>query len=178
MINIFKSMYGHFKTILYYVHFKNGGWGTEVIFILWKTQLYLLMVVTVTDKSITILKIFKPNNTVYIYSSFFYQQTQRTPLHWASSGGHTDIARMLLSLDVPVDARDEVLCCVNYRTIINTTIYDYKHFLSLIKASWSDAAIFRFTFFIISIIIIIIIIVNIVNIVMIISGMTLFPLLL
>ncbi len=31
------------------------------------------------------------------------------PLHWAASGGHTDIVEYLLRRDVPADARDEVL---------------------------------------------------------------------
>jgi len=34
------------------------------------------------------------------------------PLHWAASGGHTEIVEMLLSMNVPVDARDEV-CQLN-----------------------------------------------------------------
>ena len=45
----------------------------------------------------------------------FILQTARMPLHWAASGGHADIVEFLLSLNVPVDARDEVC---NFRYII------------------------------------------------------------
>lgn len=30
------------------------------------------------------------------------------PLHWVASGGHSDIARFLLDLSVPVDNKDDV----------------------------------------------------------------------
>lgn len=30
------------------------------------------------------------------------------PIHWAASGGHTDIVRFLLNLGVPVDNKDDV----------------------------------------------------------------------
>lgn len=30
------------------------------------------------------------------------------PIHWAASGGHTDIVRFLLDLGVPVDNKDDV----------------------------------------------------------------------
>lgn len=33
---------------------------------------------------------------------------QRTPLHWAASGGHANIVNYLLTLHVPIDALDEV----------------------------------------------------------------------
>ena len=32
----------------------------------------------------------------------------RMPIHWAASGGHTEIVDFLLNFHVPVDARDEV----------------------------------------------------------------------
>ena len=35
-------------------------------------------------------------------------QSQRLPLHWAVSAGHTEIAEYLLKLGTPVDIRDEV----------------------------------------------------------------------
>ncbi|CAM9232508.1 unnamed protein product, partial [Lampetra planeri] len=34
-------------------------------------------------------------------------QSQRTPLHWAASAGHCDVAVFLLSLGAPVDACDD-----------------------------------------------------------------------
>ena len=37
-----------------------------------------------------------------------YFQSMRMPIHWAVSGGHTDMVDFLLGLNVPVDARDEV----------------------------------------------------------------------
>jgi len=30
------------------------------------------------------------------------------PLHWAASGGHTDIVKYLLDLRVPIDEKDDV----------------------------------------------------------------------
>ncbi|KAK2569261.1 26S proteasome non-ATPase regulatory subunit 10 [Acropora cervicornis] len=32
---------------------------------------------------------------------------ERMPLHWVASGGHSDIARFLLDLRVPVDKKDD-----------------------------------------------------------------------
>ncbi|ORY93990.1 ankyrin repeat-containing domain protein [Syncephalastrum racemosum] len=34
-------------------------------------------------------------------------EDQRTPLHWAASGGHANIVNYLLTLHVPIDALDE-----------------------------------------------------------------------
>ena len=30
------------------------------------------------------------------------------PIHWAASGGHTNIVEYLVSFDVPIDVRDDV----------------------------------------------------------------------
>lgn len=35
-------------------------------------------------------------------------QNKRMPLHWAASGGHTDIVKYLLDLRVPIDEKDDV----------------------------------------------------------------------
>ena len=40
--------------------------------------------------------------------SKYYPQNKRTPLHWAASGGQTEITEYLLGLGVPVDEPDDV----------------------------------------------------------------------
>ena len=40
--------------------------------------------------------------------SFGALQNKRMPLHWAASGGHTDIVKYLLDLSVPIDEKDDV----------------------------------------------------------------------
>ena len=51
------------------------------------------------------------------------------PIHWAASGGHTDIVRFLLDLGVPVDNKDDVsflkVCCV--RKIHFNLVLIYAH---------------------------------------------------
>ena len=39
---------------------------------------------------------------------FIYCQNERMPLHWAASGGHTDVVKFLLDLGVPLDNKDDV----------------------------------------------------------------------
>ena len=49
------------------------------------------------------------------------------PLHWVASGGHSDIARFLLDLRVPVDNKDDVSSfCIRPIVLITVTI---KYFL-------------------------------------------------
>ena len=43
----------------------------------------------------------------FLYNLLFVQN-ERMPLHWAASGGHTDIVKFLLDLGVPVDNKDDV----------------------------------------------------------------------
>ena len=40
--------------------------------------------------------------------TFLWFQSMRMPIHWAASGGHTDMVEYLLNFNVPVDVRDEV----------------------------------------------------------------------
>lgn len=53
-------------------------------------------------------------------------QNERMPLHWAASGGHTDIVKYLLDHRVPIDEKDDVsvssspLELLNLRHHLNT----------------------------------------------------------
>ena len=40
--------------------------------------------------------------------TFLWFQSMRMPIHWAASGGHTEMVEYLLNFNVPVDVRDEV----------------------------------------------------------------------
>lgn len=45
------------------------------------------------------------------------------PLHWVASGGHSDIARFLLDLRVPVDKKDDVSSFCIYAIVLITVQY-------------------------------------------------------
>lgn len=49
-----------------------------------------------------------PRNTSLRLSQFLFLQNGRMLIHWAALGGHDDLVRHLLSLDVPVDPVDDV----------------------------------------------------------------------
>lgn len=52
------------------------------------------------------------------------------PLHWASSTGKADVVDYLLSLNVPVDARDEVV--IHLHTVFHLYNNTCIPFLSLL----------------------------------------------
>ena len=63
---------------------------------------------------ISVIPFFNHFNHEYkIYNicySFVYPlpQSGRMAIHWASSGGHSDVVEYLLSRGVPINSRDEV----------------------------------------------------------------------
>ena len=42
----------------------------------------------------------------------------RMPIHWAASGGHTEIVDFLLNFHVPVDVRDEVFYDIRRHSMV------------------------------------------------------------
>ena len=74
--------------------------------------MYLELAVTCPGNKLLLLKYFSEVIKVmatkcYYYSSDWFQ-SMRMPIHWAASGGHTEMVEYLLNFNVPVDVRDEV----------------------------------------------------------------------
>jgi len=48
------------------------------------------------------------DHDVFVRLCALFLQNSRMLIHWAALGGHDDLVRYLLSLDVPVDPMDDV----------------------------------------------------------------------
>ena len=64
----------------------------------------------------------------YLSRHTFHMQYQATPLHWASAGGHYDVAQLLLEKGAELDARGyvSIMClfsspfyCIIYHIVAN-----------------------------------------------------------
>lgn len=66
------------------------------------------------DKRIMYVSSWHPNNLRLVHT--FPSQNGRMLIHWAALGGHDDLVRHLLSLDVPVDPTDDVSKLLHIRS--------------------------------------------------------------